>query len=55
MASKTQAAQLASNTRDFLKQLTGRLAGLSSLDLDTAEQLLSISVRYEDGVNYSLT
>ncbi|PVD19006.1 hypothetical protein C0Q70_21565 [Pomacea canaliculata] len=45
MASKTQAAQLASNTRDFLKQLTGRLAGLSSLDLDTAEQLLSISVR----------
>ncbi|KAK7484410.1 hypothetical protein BaRGS_00024295, partial [Batillaria attramentaria] len=38
-------AVAASSTGDFLRQLMAKLAGLSSLDLDTAEQLLDISVR----------
>ena len=39
-------AMAATSTGDFLRQLLGKLSGLSSLDLDSAEQLLRICVRW---------
>ncbi|KAL8567239.1 hypothetical protein ACOMHN_046649 [Nucella lapillus] len=38
-------AMAATGTGEFLQQLLGKLAGLSSLDLDSAEQLLRICVQ----------
>ena len=38
-------AMAATSTPDFLRQLLSKVSGLSSLDLDSAEQLLRITVR----------
>jgi hypothetical protein len=39
-------ARAAISTGDFLQQLLDKLNGLSALDLDSAEHLLRICVRY---------